>query len=91
MFLVSGRIFALLKTMIRSKGEDMFFTTTVSSVIEEVASKSWPSINTDASIIEDACWEILNDNDSHYFIGRHWFRQNCVHDRKQQEKQATYH
>lgn len=69
----------------------MFYTTTVSSVIEEVARKTWPSNSSDASILEESSWEILNDNDSHSFLNRHWFKQNYVNDRKQQDSEPKYH
>lgn len=69
----------------------MFYTTTVSSVIEEVARKTWPVNSSDASIVEESSWEILNDNGSHCFLNRHWFKQNYVNDRKQQDTDTKYH
>lgn len=69
----------------------MFYATTVSSVVEEVARKSWPAMNNDASILEEYSWEILNDNDSHSFLNRHWFKQNYGIDRRQQNNDIKYH
>ncbi len=61
------------------------------SIIEEVIRSSWPTINSDASVLEDSSWEILNESNSHEVINRHWFKQNYIVQRPHQGAVIPFH
>ena len=68
----------------------MFINPNLSN-IEEVIRKGWTSINTDASVVEDSSWEILNEENSQDVLNRHWFKQNYINQRSQLDAEITYH
>lgn len=69
----------------------MFFITPDLSIIEEIIRKGWPTNNSDASHVEESNWEILNDDNSQDGLSRHWFKQNYINQRSQQDAVITYH
>jgi hypothetical protein len=72
------------------QGGSMFINPNLSH-IEEVIRKGWTGDKTDASLIEDSSWEILNEDNSQDVLNRHWFKQNYINPRSQLDAEITYH
>ena len=69
----------------------MFINPNLSN-IEEVIRNGWTSDEkTDASLVEDSSWEILNEDNSQDVLNRHWFKQNYINPRSHLNSEIIYH
>lgn len=62
-----------------------------SSLIQEILRKQWPQEHPDAGVDEESNWEILDENNEHDALKRHWFKQNYVNQVPRTGASITYH
>lgn len=61
------------------------------SIIEEIIRKSWSVPTPDSMRKDESDWEILNDNNTNDALGRHWFKQNLIHQMPTHTSIVNYH